>query len=575
MDIGDKKAALSSCQIKYQLPPLLFSQKSTSGNHMQPKVVLFLAVFITFSLCCFNGNAASLPANASRQLTFLGTADLQGQLEPALSSIDLDGSGRKIKVAGGISRIAAIIKKIKTDNDQPVIVLTSGDDLMGRYFNTFQGKAITSLLSVAGYDIFALGNHEFDHGPGLLGETLAQTDIITLCSDLDIKNTALESTCLESFIKEYDDVRIGYFSLMTPEFASVTNGGNVSLKGSTLQIGEAMVRSLKLKGVDIVVAVTHLGIDLDRKLAAEVDGIDVIFGGHSHDYLHQLESINNTLIVNGGEKGTALVRLDVFLDKDTLLLTDSARYSLIPVRESVPEDPITAKRLKYFTDKLPKTVVLGRTDKEWHLDKKSLRSGESSVADMINDLILKKFQVDLVLNNSGAFRGNKMYPAGPVTDTMLHEIDAFENDIYLLKIKGQYLREILEHSAASLGHGGFLQIGGGKIKIDTTANRQEIAQKDGQWQVTRPGQQIMTVQIRNNDGSYSPMDLEKEYSVATNAFLAKNGGDNYYWFNKYGLEQINTYTTLYSIMSMEIHHEKTLTPSALDGRILLVTEEHP
>lgn len=540
---------------------------------MQPKVILFLAVLSTFSLCCFNGQASSFPANASRQVTLLGTADLQGQLEPAAIAIAPDGSDRKDCVAGGISRIASIIKKIKTESKQPVIVLTSGDDLMGRYFNTFQGKAITNLLETAGYDIFGLGNHEFDHGSGLLGEALSQTGLITLCSDLDIKGTALENSCLQSHIKEYDDIRIGYFSLMTPEFPYVTNGGAVSLKGSTFKIAEKMVHSLKLKGVDVIVAVTHLGIDLDRKLAAKVDGIDVIFGGHSHEYLQQLETVNDTLIVNGGEKGTALVRLDLYLDKEKKLLADSARYSLIPVLESVPEDSITAKRLKHFTDKLPGTVVLGNTDKEWRLDKKSLRSGESSVADMVNDLILKKFQVDLVLNNSGAFRGNTTYPPGPVTDTMLHEIDAFENDIYLLKIKGKYLREILEHSAASLGHGGFLQIGGVRIKINTAANKQEIAQKNGQWQIIRPGQQIMTVQIHNHDGSYSPLDLEKTYSVATNAFLAKNGGDKYFWFNQYGQEQTNTYTTLYSIMSMEISHGKVLNPPTPDGRILLLTEE--
>ncbi len=334
-----------------------------------------------------------------------------------------------------------------------------------------------------------------------------------------------------------------------------------------------MVSSLRQEGVDLIVAVTHIGIDLDRELAAAVNGIDIIFGGHSHDYLPKLETINDTLIVNGGEKGTALVRLDVFLDKDKQLLIDSAAYSLIPVLASVPEDTNTAEQLQYFTDKLPGTVVLGSTDKEWHLDKKSLRSGESSVADMINDLILQKFHVDLVLNNGGAFRGNKVYPAGPVTDTMLYAIDAFENDIFLLKIKGQYLHEILEHSAASLGEGGFLQIAGARIKIQTNAAAQEIAQKNGQWQVSKVGKQIETIQIRNDDGSYSPLDLEKTYSVATNAFLAKKEGNKYYWFKKYGHEQTNTYTTLYSIMSMAITNSKILNPPAPDGRILLVTDK--
>jgi len=534
---------------------------------MQSKTIFLFATLITFSLYCCNGVAAS----NTKQLTFLGTADLQGQLEPSLSSIDLDGTGNKTQVVGGISRIASIIKKTKTESKTPVIVLSSGDDLMGRYFNTFQGKAIIKLLKVAGYDIYGLGNHEFDHGSGMLGEALSETDLTTLCSDLKIKGTALENSCLTTFITEYDDLRIGYFSLMTPEFAYVTNGGDVTLKGPTFSIAKEMISSLKKEKVDIIVAVTHLGIDLDRQLAAEVNGIDIIFGGHSHDYLTQMETINDTLIVNGGEKGTALVRLDVELDANKRLLPLSAEYSLIPIVASIQEDPNTSEQLKHFTDQLPGAVVLGSTDKEWHLDKKSVRSEESSVADMVNDLILEKFKVDLVLNNGGAFRGNKVYPAGPVTDTMLYEIDAFENDIYLLKIKGQYLREILEHSAASLGEGGFLQIAGARIKIQTNAPVQEITEKNGKWEVNKKGNQILTIQVRNDDNSYSPLDPEKTYSVATNAFLAKHEGNKYYWFNQYGQNQTNTYTTLYSIMSMAIIQNKTLNPPAPDGRIMLVT----
>jgi 5'-nucleotidase len=514
-----------------------------------------------------------LASDTTRQLTFLGTADLQGHLEPSSSAIKLNGSEQKPQVVGGISRIASIIKEVKTTSNHPVVVLTSGDDLMGRYFHMFHGKAICSLFDIAGYSIFALGNHEFDLGPDILGEGLEQSSIAILCSDMDVRGTALESTCQRSLIKEYDDIRVGYFSLMTPEFTNITHAGDVSLRGTSSEIAREMVSALQLQGVDIIVAVTHIGADLDRKLAAEVDGIDLIFGGHSHEYLPQLETINNTLIVNGGEKGTAVVRLDVNLDKNRHILPQSANYSMIPVLESTPEDPETARQLEHFTDQLPATVVLGNTETEWHLDKESLRSGESSVADMINDLILEKFQVDLVLINSGTFRGKKIYPAGPVTDTMLHEVDEFNNNIYLLKIKGKYLREILEHSAASIGQGGFLQIAGARIAVQPTAPKQEIVQKNTQWHVARPGQQILTVQMYNSDGSYATLDPDKTYSVATSAYLASNGGDKYFWFKQYGTEQRNTYTSLYSIMAMKIGQTKNLSPPKLDGRIRFVTEK--
>ncbi|MBU1232363.1 MAG: bifunctional metallophosphatase/5'-nucleotidase [Proteobacteria bacterium] len=534
------------------------------------RIILFSALFSLF-LSCSGLWAAPTMTAATQQLTFLGTADLQGQLESSHRSSDLGDRGQKIDVVGGIARIATLIKESKKQGQGPVIILSSGDDLMGRYFHTFNGKAIFSLLGTAGYEILALGNHEFDRGPGLLAEALEKTKFVPLCSDLAVKGTVMQGSCQPLLIRQYDNVKIGFFSLMTPKFPYVTTTGNVSLNGSNVAVATKMVSELREKGADLIVAITHIGSDLDRQLAAEVKGIDLIFGGHSHSYLPKLETVNRTLIVNGGEKGAALVRLDMKLSSDRKIIPESVAYTLIPVTESVSEDQITADELRHYTEQLPAAVVLGRTDSAWQLDKNSVRSGESTVADMINDLILEKFQVDVVLNNAGAFRGNKEYPAGQITDTMLHEIDEFENDVYLLKIKGKYLHAVLEHSASLIGQGGFLQVAGLRLSINPSKNSQEVAGKEEGWEVLKPGERIVDAQIRNRDRSYSPIEPEKEYALATNAYLAQHGGDQYYWFKEYGSDQVNTYTTLYSLLAEKLDNAKVLNPPLPDGRILVVT----
>ncbi|MBU0946134.1 MAG: bifunctional metallophosphatase/5'-nucleotidase [Proteobacteria bacterium] len=534
---------------------------------------------ILFSVLCILGLGWSSPSAApsmtagASQLTFLGTADLQGQLEPSLRSIALDAGGEKIAVVGGIARIATLIKEIRKESQGPVIILSAGDDLMGRYFHTFNGHAIFTLLGRAGYEILALGNHEFDRGPGLLAEALEETTFVPLCSDLAIKDTVLEGSCQPLLIRQYQSVSIGFFSLMTPNFPFITTTGKVSLSGSPAAVAQQMVSELRAQGTDLVVAITHIGADLDRQLAAEVEGIDIIFGGHSHAYLPKLETVNKSLIVNGGEKGAALVRLDVKLSSDRKIIPESAAYTLIPVTESISQDQETAQHLQHFSDQLPAAIVLGKTESTWLLDKNAVRSGESTVADMINDLILDKFQVDFVLNNAGAFRGNKEYPPGPITDTMLHEIDEFENDVYLLKIKGKYLYPILEHSAALVDQGGFLQVAGLRLSINPGKRAQEISQRGEDWQVVKPGERIIEAQIRNRDGSYGPIEAEKEYALATNAYLAQNEGDQYYWFKKYGRDQVNTYTTLYSLLAEKLNTSQVLNPPPPDGRIRLLTAD--
>ncbi len=534
------------------------------------KITIFVIVWILYFSYTVSNCTASQPTNEFKKITFLTTADLQGKLDPSSGSVKANKDSTKEQVIGGISRIASLINEIKAENTPhtPVITISTGDDFMGRYFHAFNGIATINLLETAGYDLFALGNHEFDKGPGLLSDALEQSNITTLCSDLNVSGTTMDGECVPFVIQKLSNsIRVGFFSLMTPEFPYVSNGGNVSLKNSPFVIADKMVQVLSAKDVDLIVAVTHLGVERDQELAAKVDGIDLIIGGHSHEYLSQLLHVNDTLIINGGEKGTALVRLDLTLDKDKQIVTNASQYVLLPVTESIPEDLKTSRLLKQYSDKLPQTTILGTSGVNWQLDKQSLRNRESAVADMVNDLILKKFTTDLVLNNSGAFRGNKEYPAGNVTDTMLHEIDAFENDIYILKIKGKYLAKIMEHSASLIGEGGFLQIAGARVKINPAANKQTLVQKKNEWEILTPGKRVTTVLICNKENVCQPLDAEKEYSVATNAFLALKGGDKYFWLQKYGTNKINTYTTLYSIMAMEISKSRELTPPSPDGRI--------
>jgi len=505
----------------------------------------------------------------ARRLIFIGTADLQGKLDSVERSVKLNKDEAATDVVGGISRIAATISTIKQSGIAPVIVISSGDDLMGRYFHFFDGKAIIELMGKSGYEIFGLGNHEFDRGPGVLGEALEKKAFTTLCSDLIVTGTALENSCKPFLIKEYDNIRVGFFSLMTEEFPFVTSGGNVRLQADNHTVAKNMIALLKQKGADLIVAVTHVGIVKDRQLAASVEGIDIIFGGHSHDYLLDYEKIGDTLIVNGGEKGPALVYLDISLTPNNTIINDSIKFSLIPITKEIEENEPVKSMLAAYKVKMPAAVVLGKTETSWDLSKSSVRAGESNVADLVNDLIRNKFAVDIVLNNGGAFRGNKEYPPGPVTDTMLHAIDEFENDVYLIKIKGRYLKEILEHSASLYGSGGFLQVSGLRFVINMSGTAQIITDQNNTWSVTTTGERVTDINIVTQDGAYQPLDPEKTYSIACNAYLAERSGDKYYWFKQYGQDQKNTYTTLYSILAEEFDKKKVLNPSKPDDRITL------
>jgi 5'-nucleotidase len=200
-----------------------------------------------------------------------------------------------------------------------------------------------------------------------------------------------------------------FFSLMTENFPVITITGAVKIQPDQTTVARNMVRILRKKGAQIIIAVTHIGTNVDRTIAAQVRGIDIIFGGHSHNYMSMAETVNTTLIVNGGEKGPALVRLDVRLNKKGQLLPNSAAYSLIPVTDNITENSKIKKQLSKYRNQLPAVEIIGRTEKTWILNNEVLRSRESGVADMITDMIRSQFNVDIVLYNSGAFRGYSEY----------------------------------------------------------------------------------------------------------------------------------------------------------------------
>ncbi len=512
------------------------------------------------------------PAPAARVFTIIGTADLQGQLEPVSMTLDLDGDGEPEEAeVGGIARLATLISRIKSERPGRVAVVSTGDDLMNRYFHTFKGRAIFELMSLAGYDVCAYGNHEFDKGPEVLAEALGYADFDVVCSDLEVGGTVMDGLSARLLVRDYDGIRVGYFSVMTEDFPLVTSGKGIGLRGDNIEIARWAVGELRAQGAEVVVGLTHVGENRDREIAEAVPSIDVIFGGHSHEYLAEVMRVGDTQIVNGGEKGTYLVRLDVAVTPGGDVDVGASAFDLIPVTDHTPGDPEVEAVLAGYSESFPDAVVLGRTEVPWDMTKGAIRGGESPVANLVNDLMREKFQVDIVLNNAGAFRGKKVYGPGPVTDVMLREIDEFGNYAYALDIEGRHIRSILERSAASFGEGGLLHASGLRYTIDLRRVAQEIVQNDAAgWSVVTPGERVTEAVVMTPGGELEPLDPDRTYRVLSNSFLVRHVGDGYFWFAEDGENLRNTYSTFYSILAELAGNRGVLNPGEPDGRLTVL-----
>ena len=504
---------------------------------------------LIWSIVLFTLLGCTSSTSQKQSITIIGTADIQGLMDPFTQTYEINGSKKEI-VGGGISRIATVLKNAQEENPFHTFVLSSGDDLMGRYFHTFKGEAIYSLMSKSGYMLYAPGNHEFDKGPEVYSQALEYAKFTTICSDLAIENTCLEGKCIPYKIIEAEGTKIGFFSLMTEELPLITSPGNVKLSANNLVSAQKMVKILQDAECDVIVGITHIGLDQDKIIAQKVKGIDVIFGGHSHILTRTLVHVNNTLIINGGEEGSYAVKLELPLNEQHHIQKEDAVYTVIPIIAPLAKEKATERLLETYKAQLPATVILGKTTVEWDLTTVALRENESNVADLINDLLRDKFSVDIVMNNAGAFRGKKVYPPGNITDTMLHEIDEFSNNAYMMSMEGKYLRQILEHSAALYGEGGLMQVSGIRYTINLSKQAQVINHdNNGRWVMKTPGERVSKITIVDKEGKQSPLDDKKIYKVLSNAYLVTHAGDGYFWFDKYGKDPKNTYTTFYTVMA--------------------------
>jgi 5'-nucleotidase/UDP-sugar diphosphatase len=262
---------------------------------------------------------------------------------------------------GGIARVATLIGMNRM-TEPNVMLLHAGDLFVGDFmFQKYVGVAELEIMKGLGYDAMAVGNHEFDLYPSTLKYVLNEAGFPgegfpILCANLDISGDPEVGYFVQPYtIKEYGDVKVGIFSLLTDLTNQIANPSPVVVL-PPLSVAQDWVDSLRLgHGCDLVILLSHLGVEYDQLVASSVSGIDVIVGGHSHTVLDTPIQIGNTLILQAGEFGKYMGKLRLVVDgaassiplANNALLRQTAdkpgiqswSYQLLSVDSSVPAEP--------------------------------------------------------------------------------------------------------------------------------------------------------------------------------------------------------------------------------------------
>jgi 5'-nucleotidase / UDP-sugar diphosphatase len=467
-------------------------------------------------------------------------------------------------MVGGMARIAHLIRSIRADNPN-VLVVDAGDIFQGTsFFKLYHGEVEVEMLNRAGYDLYTIGNHEFDDGPQNLATQLARAKFDVLNSNIDASGVPeLQAVIKPSVIKTINGQRVGFVGAVVPtlsEMASRTENVRVKASGDEWMkpINEEVAK-LKAQGVDKIILVTHVGLELDRELAKNPD-IDVIVGGHSHTRLDKQVVVphddgTNTVIVQAGSYSRFLGKLDLVFTKDGKVDVANTEYRLIPITDKLPQDPA----IKAYLDEKAKpfahlrNTVLGIASGDF--DNQFRRYPyDSPIGNLITDALAeagKAHGATIALQNRGGIRAR--IDKGIITQEKLEEILPFENYLVVATIPGDTLLNVLEHSVGGMLGARFLDVAGMKFAYD---GKRE------------PGHRVLYAQAQDVNGNWGKVTPDKKYRIAVNSFTFA-GGEGYHFTG--AADVVESKKRIATVLQEYLLKQKRVKPRS-NARIIPVLE---
>ena len=499
---------------------------------MRKVLALLLSVVMTLTLLVSSAWADE-PKPLNGKTVILHTNDVHGSIEL-------------------YAKVAAMKGDYEAQGAQ-VILADAGDYSQGTvYVSVNKGKDAVTMMNAAGYDVATIGNHEFDYGYAQLKSNLDSAAFKVVCANVLQDGSPVFDAY--TMINK-GGVQVAFVGLETPE--AQTKANPALIQGLTFLAGDEMydavqtqVDAARTAGADIVIVLTHLGVDSSSEpntsydLYKKVNGIDFIIDGHSHTVMTkgpEGEPIQST--------GTALNNIGVItIDNATKKIesnelipiwhTEEVDGENVTVYDYTKSDETVANAAKAIIDPIDADYDQKFAESAVDLNGAKApgnRTEETNLGDLITDAMMwaiktKAPGVDMTnavaITNGGGIRA--AIAKGDITKKDVNTVLPFGNTLAVVYVKGSELLEALEVSTycTPKSLGGFPQFAGMEVELNTAC---EYDAND----TTYPGstyfgpKSINRITIKTVNGK--AFDKDATYAVITNNFLAA-GGDTYYAF---------------------------------------------
>jgi 5'-nucleotidase len=450
-------------------------------------------------ILCLQFPALGQKADATTTITILQINDVY-QIAPV-------DRGRR----GGLARVATLQKQIRAKSPNTIFML-AGDFISPSVASRlFKGKQMIAALNAAHLDIATFGNHEFDFGPEVLIERMKESNFAYAVANVIDKKTGKPFGGAAPYVaKNFNGIRVAIFGLLVKETESLSSPGKNVKFTDPILTGKRLARTLRQKGFDVIIALTHLTMAEDKRLAAECD-VDLIIGGHEHELLESMSGC--APIMKMGSDARNLGRIQINLARKPAqkrYRIASMDWEAIPVTDQIADDPEADATISEYEKQLNASLaeVLGKTTVVLDARAAVIRRGETNLGNFIADVYRQALSTDAALVNSGSIRSDATYGPGDLTKKDVLSILPFENGLVKVKLTGEHLKRILENGLSKAGEedGRFPQVSGMSLIYDPT----------------KPvGSRLINLEIGGK-----PVEPNQSYTLAISAYTF-GGGDGY------------------------------------------------
>jgi len=445
----------------------------------------------------------SCAQSVPHKITILHTNDMHGSYLPAPAS----WLPEKPPV-GGFVALDYYVKRERAQSEHSLL-LDAGDVMTGtlicdmKYQGAF-GGALFSMMNDIGYDGWVFGNHEFDKGATNLRGLLKIIKFPVFCANFVKGDTSFVPDSYH--IYDVDGLRVGVIGITYHNMVGMAAPDNLD---GFISLEPAMAVNKIVKEIDsqtdLIIVLSHIGVDNDRELAENVKGVDLIVGGHSHTRIEKPELVNGVIIVQTGSNCRNLGRIDLTVAGDSVM-----EYSgkLIPMlTEGITPDPKLSGLVDSIKAEIDKSygMVIAQLKDNWETQYRA----ESNIGDWLADAVRNRMGTDVAFLNSGGIRKN--LAAGPITKMDIYEILPFDNSIVTFSLTGA---DLIKIAANNVG-----------LEQESYQGSLQISGLSYTWQGDSANVKMVGVNVNGK-----PVEQERVYSVASIDYVADANADKYFGF---------------------------------------------